>query len=302
MSNVRIIRLGVCFVALSATMLVHACADQGTNVMPVPSESSETPMYFANAAPYFDETVAPAGDLHGAAADALRRTAWVGEIHRDALVELGRRIDGRPRTRAFQCDALARVLTDFTPRVSEASGALTSGRERSEAVRASVQLARPCTGYRAMSVFDATIATSSTTLGGSDLVSNTGLAYGDMVNDAVMATNGYRPWVDNAVYGVLNQAVANGLSAADIEYVAGVGNENISSSQYWTQVEKESGGRLPDVQPMIWGYVAIDAIGCGVNAGSAALGGERRVGHLLGHCALGAIGSSGGARLGLKLK
>lgn len=304
-TRLRIVRLAAAGLTATAVVVMYGCGADHNSVAPphvdwVPAETRS----LVGANPAFDARVASPDRLHPSAVAALQRTAWVGRIHRDGLAEFAKlRVRGGRAN--VNCAILASVVAKYVPQAEAESGITYTGQGRRDVVREAVRSARPCAGYEPMSMWNAT-ASASATGGYDDLVSDAGLAHGEAVIDAVQGTNGYRPHVDYAVYGVLNQAVAAGLSTADLDYIAGVGNESISSSQYWYEVEVSSGGSLPPLDhevPMmvIWGYVAVDALGCGLGAGSAAIGGERRTGALLGQCALIGFGSSAGGWLSKKM-
>jgi hypothetical protein len=305
MKRSRITRLAIGSLAAAVIVATYGC-DPDRNAVAPPQTNSKAAAArtFVGANPSFDPRVAPADRLHPSAVAALQRTAWVGRIHRDGLAEFAQqRAKGGPAE--TNCAILAKVIAKHVPDAEAESGIRFTGQGRRDVVRDAVKSTRPCAGYQPMSLWNAT-ASASAAGGGDDFVSDRGIAYGESVINAVGGVNGYRPYVDEEVYRVLNEAVAAGLSTADLDYVAGVGNEALSSSQYWFEVELSYGGSLPEVNPadylmVIWAYVAIDALGCGVGAGSAYIGGERRTGALLAQCALVGLGSSAGAFLGTRL-
>ncbi|HZG65742.1 MAG TPA: hypothetical protein VEZ12_03310 [Herpetosiphonaceae bacterium] len=301
----RITRLATGSLAAAVIVATYGCeADRNVVAPPQTNSAAAAARTFVGANPSFDPRVAPADRLHPSAVAALQRTAWVGRIHRDGLAEFAQqRVKGGPAE--ANCAILAKVIARHVPDAEAESGIKFSGQGRRDVVREAVRSTGPCAGYQPMSLWNAA-ASASATGGGNDLVSDRGIAYGESMINAVRGVNGYRPYVDEEVYRVLNEAVAAGLSTADLDYVAGVGNEAISSSQYWNEVELGYGGSLPGLNPAdyvmaIWAYVALDALGCGVGAGSAYIGGERRTGALLAQCALVGIGSSAGGFLGTRL-
>ena len=303
----RITRLSVSAAAVGIVMFAYGCGDDRNVVAPRQVNSaSGAATSFVGANPYFDSRVAATDALHPSGVRALQRTAWVGRIHRDGLADFAAKLRaGQTNVRAERCAMLASVISKYVPQTEAESGIRFTAHGKRDVVRNAVKSARPCAGYDPMSLWS-TSSAASFEEGDDGLVSELGLSYGEMVINAVRGTNGYRPQVDNAVYGVLNQAVYAGLSQPDLDYIAGVGNESISSSQYWYEVEQSYGGTMPELDVdhqamVIWGYVAIDALGCGLGAGSAAIGGENRVRALLGQCALIGLGSSAGAWLSIKM-
>jgi hypothetical protein len=235
---------------------------------------------------------------------AQAKAAWVGRLHNALLADVysarGRWGTLSPQTRDADCRIAYQAMLNHVDDVTNGVGHTLDDSRVKVTIRDVIGHMRMCQGISALSIWGSPFGA----IGGSvqdEEVSDLGFSYGEVVHQAVLATDGYPGNVYPAVNDVLATAASQGLSSADLEYIAGVGSLAGSSADYWAGVQS-GGGELPPIEPMsvfarkrhnpIIGIVAVDVVGCLIGAASAYGGGERNAKRLWGQCGLWGFGGS----------
>jgi hypothetical protein len=232
--------------------------------------------------------------------------AWVGRLHNALLADVYEARGNRwglstDETRNADCRIAYQAMVRHLPEVRNRVGGSLDGSDGRTTVLDIINHMRMCQRISVLSIWGRPTFAGFGAIPDS-LVSDLGYSYGEVVHQAVLATDGYPSSVHAAVNDVLAEATNAGLRPADLEYIAGVGSVADSSSVYWTGVQS-GGGVIPNIQPMsifgrkrnnpaIIGIVAVDVVGCLIGAASAWGGGERRARHLWGQCGLWGFGGS----------